>query len=85
MVEQILQIIYDSGLYSKSQIARELNISEEIVEDVFFRLVRSGYLEEDESKSNCSHSCTTCPFTRCDKDIIQGYNITEKGMSIINS
>lgn len=83
MIKNILKLIYDSGLYSKSKIAKELDINEEIVEDAFFRLIRLGYLEEDESKVNCSYSCTTCPFTSCDKDIIHGYNITDKGMNII--
>lgn len=59
MLMKLLKIIYEKGLYSKQSIAKEMNLSIGVLEDMINQLIRMGYIEEVKN-SDCSCNCKTC-------------------------
>ena len=86
MLKKILFEIKNLGYISKSNIARKLNISEELVEDGINQLVRMGYIKEIKNVNSCSTSCGNCPYANtCNKTFIKTMEITEKGEKLLNN
>lgn len=79
MLKNILEIIQRDGYISKSMIATELKMSEDIIEDGLNQLQRMGYLEKEETGKDCITACAGCPFAKnCNKEIIQTYKINPR-------
>jgi len=84
MFKQIIQVISKSPYLSKKEIAKQLNIEENLIEQVFLDLIRMGYLKKEE----CDSSCNACPISNfCAKtdSSIEYWQITPKGYQLIQS
>lgn len=80
MLRDILKIINRTGYISRSQLAGELNVSREIVDEEIDQLLRMGYLLEADTGEDCSTSCNKCPFAKnCGKRIVKTFKISAKG------
>ncbi len=85
MLKEILSIIYESRVYSKSHISKKLNISEDIIESGINQLLNMNFIQEDETSPSCANVCSGCPMTNCNKDIVKTFTITDKGLKTIKS
>lgn len=84
MLKSVLREINDANMFSKSSIAKNLNITEGMVEEIISQLVRMGYLNEDLGSPTCDTSCGKCPYSRmCHSSPIKMLNLTDKGKKII--
>ena len=57
MLEQLLKRIATGGIHSYTQLARDLNVSEDLLEQMLEDLERMGYLQQGDTAcdSHCSH------------------------------
>ena len=57
MLEQLLRRIAEGGLQSQTHLARELNVSEDLVAQMLLDLERMGYIRRlvDSCDSRCTH------------------------------
>lgn len=84
MLKNVLKEINDSTIYSIANISRQLNISEEMVEELVGQLIRMGYLVEDLGSTTCESTCSGCSFSSlCNKTKIKTMGITEKGKILL--
>lgn len=84
MLKEILKIINKQGYISRNTIAKELNISEEIVDDGIRQLTRMGYILEDKTGEDCTTFCGSCPYAKsCSKDIVKTFQISDKGIKFL--
>jgi predicted transcriptional regulator len=84
MFKEIIQAISKSPYLSKKEMAKQLNIEENLIEQIFLDLIRMGYLK----KEVCDSSCNTCPISNfCAKtdSKIEYWEITSKGHQLIQS
>jgi len=79
MLLNVLKEIKEARLYSKSHMARNLNISEEILEDMVQQLIRMGYIKEDLGSPTCESKCSGCSISSCNTIPIKMISLTEKG------
>lgn len=80
MLLNILKALNESNAFSKSNIANNLNISEEMVDAILKQLISMGYVNEDLGSPTCETSCGRCPYSKmCHKNPLNMYSITEKG------
>lgn len=84
MLKSVLMEINNSKIYSVPLIARSLNISENMVEDIVDQLVRMGYLAEDLGSPSCETKCSGCYVTSCNVVPIKMITITDKGKNLLN-
>ncbi len=85
MLKEVLKEIKEADVYSKPQIAKNLQVSENVLEDMIKTLVRMGYLEEDLGSPTCDTKCSGCSVSSCNTIPIKMLSITEKGNRKINS
>jgi|MTBAKSStandDraft_2_1061841.scaffolds.fasta_scaffold16083_3 hypothetical protein len=57
MLERLLKRIADGGIQSQAHLARELNVSEDLIAQMLLDLERMGYIRrlEDSCDSHCAH------------------------------
>ena len=80
MLNDILKIISRDSYISKPQIAKELKVEIEMVEQGLSQLLRMGYLAKEETIKDCNAVCAKCPFAKsCNKEVADIYKITDKG------
>ena len=84
MLKEILKELYTSRTYSKFSIGKSLNISENMVEDMVFQLIRMGYVEEDMGSPTCESKCRGCTVSNCNVTPIRMLSVTEKGKKVLN-
>lgn len=76
----ILRIISRDGYISRTQLAKELNVFKEIIDEGINQLLKMGYLLEDDTGEGCSTFCTKCPYAKnCSKEIVKVFRISDKG------
>lgn len=79
MLREILSIIRETGYISKSQIAQELDSTEDLVEMGLDQLIRMGFILEEKKNTSCSSSCGSCPYAKaCNKTIVRSFELAEK-------
>src|SRR5512136_2359124 len=61
MLEKILRAVSAGGVHSVRELARQLDVSEELLETMLDQLVRMGYLKP--LAAACSGHCHNCPET----------------------
>lgn len=80
MLRGILKIIQRDGYISRTKLARELDVSSELVDQAIGELLRMGYLVEDKTGADCPTVCSKCPYAKnCGKDIVKFFSISAKG------
>lgn len=86
MLKAILKIMKNSNEFSSSTIAKELNISETMVEIYKEQLEQKGYIRKI-SLSGCSQEhCSSCGCgcgSSKSLNSISGWEITEKGFLVL--
>ncbi|NLY45775.1 MAG: hypothetical protein GX053_07270 [Tissierella sp.] len=83
MLKNILKEINTAEIFSKPNISKNLNISEEMLESGVEQLVRMGYLMEEMGSPVCESKCKSCAFSRCSTIPIRMFTITDKGKELI--
>lgn len=84
MLREILSMIYESRMYSKSRIASSLGIAEDMVENLVGELLSRNYLREDETSLTCGGKmCSSCPMANCSQTPVKTYSLTDKGLAYI--
>ncbi|MFP4462158.1 MAG: FeoC-like transcriptional regulator [Thermotogota bacterium] len=84
MFKEIIQVISKSPYLSKKDIAKQLKIEENLIDQILMDLIRMGYLK----KEVCDSSCNACPVSNfCAKTDteIEYWEITEKGYQLIQT
>ena len=84
MLKGILNKIYTAEVFSKPNISKELNISEEMLESGVEQLVRMGYVSEDMGSPTCESKCSSCAYSRCTTIPIRMFTVTNKGKKLLN-
>ena len=80
MLKNILKALNESDVFSKSNIANNLNITEDMVDALLQQLISMGYVNEDLGSPTCETSCGRCPYAKmCHKTPVNMYGLTEKG------
>jgi Mn-dependent DtxR family transcriptional regulator len=62
MLERVLAIVAEGGLQSVAELARQLDVSEALIEMMLRDLARRGYLREVRS---CHQACDHCSVNGC--------------------
>lgn len=80
MLKEVLRIVAQGGIHTRGELARRLDVSEELLQQMIEELERLGYLKP--VAGDCHHRCAGCPFaTEC---AIGGagriWALTEKGL-----
>ncbi|MFA5448478.1 MAG: FeoC-like transcriptional regulator [Sphaerochaeta sp.] len=84
MLKEVLARIQSDGFLSKALLARELSVTEPMIEDAIGQLIRMGYMQEEESGADCITSCTGCAFaTMCHKKLVTMYQLTQRGKKLL--
>ena len=83
MIREVLQLVQDSGVLNKREIARKVYIEESTLETVLSLLVLKGYLASPTSSQKYPPTvCLGCPISRScssSEKVSNVYVITEKG------
>ena len=84
MLMHLLSQIADEGNLSRSELSRRLNISNELLKQMFLDLSRMGYIESVDDTYVTSR-CTHCPFNGECASINKGkhWALTRKGTHTI--
>ena len=84
MLKGILKEIYSAEVFSKSNMSKELNISEDMLESGVQQLVRMGYLSEDMGSPTCESKCSSCAYSKCTTIPIRMFTITDQGKKLLD-
>jgi len=82
MLRELLRLMAQGGVRTRAELARELGVSEGLVEQMLEDLARMGYLKPVEG--SCASQCTACPLA---KTCAAGtpariWALTEKGLRL---
>lgn len=84
MLKELLREIGLAKAFSISLLAKNLNITEAMVEDMIEQLIRMGYLIEDLGSPSCATACGSCAFARsCNFNPVNFYQLSDKGKKLI--
>lgn len=83
MLKEVLRLMDESGALLKSKIARHLNITEKLLEDLIEQLIRMKYLQEDLGSPTCQTKCSGCSLSSCNTTPVKMYKITQKGKDLL--
>lgn len=84
MFKEIIQAISKSPYLSKKEMAKQLNIEENLIEQIFLDLIRMGYLKKEVCDSSC-HACPVSNFCAKTDSKIEYWEITPKGYQLIQT
>lgn len=86
MLKNILRELSIAKVYNISDIAKNLNISEVLVEEAIEQLARMGYIIEDMGSPSCETKCSGCSMSSmCNIIALKTISITEKGSKLLES
>src|SRR5699024_8527091 len=84
MLKSVLREINELNGFSKSLVAKNLNISEGMVNDLINQLIRMDYLKEIVSSPTCDTPCSSCPYARsCNATVVKMYKVSPKGEQLL--
>lgn len=84
MLKEVLKSMDETGTLVKNKMAKDLNISEEFLDDLIEQLIRMEYLKEDLGSPTCETKCRSCPLATCNTTPVKMYQISEKGRGLLN-
>lgn len=80
MLDQVLRIVAQGGVHTRRELAQQLGVGEELLQQMIDDLVRIGYLQP--VVGDCNERCAGCPFAA--ECAIGGagriWTLTEKGV-----
>jgi hypothetical protein len=86
MIEQVLELIVESGIVDKHELARLVGVQVETLDDIIDLLCQRGYLRENEGSCNENPSCSGCSLAEscgaADK-LGRALFVTEKGKQLV--
>lgn len=86
MLKDVLKEINETKGFSKSTIAKGLNITEGMVDDLINQLIRMGYLNEILGSPHCDTPCKSCAYAKsCNTNPIKMYSVSNKGKELLES
>lgn len=86
MLKDVLKELFNAKAFSVSLIAKNLNISESLVEDSVKELSRMGYINEDLGSPTCDTPCSGCSMKAfCNSVPIKTFTVTIKGKKLLES
>jgi hypothetical protein len=88
MMKEVLRLVYEGGLISKTDIMDKLGIQESALEDIFSLLISKGYLKKirntDVSQDSMRYA-TSAFALRINVAVSSEYVITPKGKAYLKS
>lgn len=84
MIKDVLKEISEARVLDISKIAKDLNITEALVEQAIEQLSRMEYIVEDMGSPTCETKCSSCPMANCNSTPLKTLAITEKGEKALN-
>jgi len=86
MLIKILKSLAKGGMYSNKNMAKELGVSESLVEQMIDKLLKMGYIEK-EKINDCNEGCGACSNKGCcgssNNIKLNLWSVTEKGKKAI--
>lgn len=85
MLRDLLRLLAESDcIHSVSTLARDLHVSEELVQLMIAELTFQGYLQP--VKNNCDYQCSSCPARKmcASRNTDKIWAVTQKGHRLIN-
>jgi predicted transcriptional regulator len=82
VIKKVLQLIVSEGILDKNQIARQVGMQVETLDDIIRLLVERGYLRMENDGCDVESACSGCHSSAgCDTitSTGQAFYITEKG------
>jgi len=86
VIRQVLELIVESGIVDKRELASQVGIQVETLDDVIDLLCQRGYLRESEGSCTESPSCSGCSASEsCGSSDKLGRTlfVTEKGKQFV--
>ncbi len=86
MIEQVLDLIVESKIADKRELARQVGVQVETLDDIIDLLCQRGYLREEEGSCNESSSCSGCNLEEsCGSSdrLGRALFVTEKGKQFV--
>jgi len=86
VIEQILELIVENRIVDKRELAKQMGIQVETLDDVIDLLCQRGYLREDKGSCDESPSCSGCSQAEsCGSSDILGRAlfVTDKGRKFV--
>ena len=78
MLEELLKIVAEGGVYSYDDLARRLSISQPLLGVMLQDLARLGYLRA--VGTSCTRQCSSCPIGSCSvAEPSHLWSLTDKG------
>ena len=85
MLKHVLKEISTARILDIADLARKLNITEGLVEDLMDQLDRMGYIDEDMSSLMCETKCSSCEISTCTTVPVKILRITKKGEELLKN
>ena len=85
MLRNILRLLAESdGIQNVSTLARNLNVSDELVQLMIADLTWRGYIQP--ANTNCTYHCNSCPTRKicASRNPAKIWTVTQKGYRLIN-
>lgn len=85
MLKRLLNEINRSTMFSRTDIGKKLNISDEMIDNGIDELVRMGYIIEEMGSPICENKCKSCAYSRCTTIPIKMFTVSDKGKKLLKS
>lgn len=85
MLKDVLKEISTSRVLDISSFAKNLNITEGLVQELIDQLERMGYVEEDMGSYTCETKCSSCKVSNCNTTPLKTLSITDKGEKLLKT
>lgn len=83
MLKNVLKEISISRVLDISDLAKKLNITKLLVEELIDQLERMGYVKEDMGSHFCESKCSSCKVSSCHTIPLKTLCITNKGEELL--
>ncbi|MBU5428224.1 hypothetical protein KQI41_17665 [Tissierella pigra] len=84
MLKDVLKELSEIRVLSTSLIAKKLNTSEALVEEIIQQLYRMEYIKNDEGCATSDVKCSSCAYkSMCTSTPIKTISITDKGKTLL--
>lgn len=85
MLKDVLKAISVAKVFSVPAIAKDLDLSEDMVEAAIEQLGRMGYITEDMGSPTCETKCSGCSLSSCNTIPLKTISITDKGRKLLEN